>query len=377
MKHLCIFLAIAFLSGCASTGTKTGSFNYLSNTSNASLQQRIAAGEDINEQDEQGKTPLHIALQHTPNAVSELLEAGANVNVQDHKGVTPIHIAVLYNEAMVVPLLLKGADFTLAAKGLLYCNNKRGGSRRPIKDANALQLASFCNKHYALGEFERFANDTSSWDRAEKANNQYEYENYLRQFPNGIFNNQARLAITEIKQQALADLKAQKKCAMGSTDWVFIEGSCKDKLAHGEGVAVTLDGKRFEGQFSKGLFTKGHYFENGDLVYDGPYQSDLPHGQGICRFEGAFEECKQYQGQRIDALHKQRQYMRSELGSMKKELAQLRQAVYSSARGQGSSGGGASSSSKYGYLSDLNSKDDVKRTVSQVRAAVDLYKALK
>ena len=377
MKHLCIFLAIIFLNGCASTGTKTGSFNYLSNANNDTLRERIAAGEDINKQDESGKTPLHYALQYTPNAVRELLEAGANVNAQDHKGVTPIHVAVLYNEAMVVPLLLKGADFTLAAKGRLYCDNKRTGGRKPIRDANALQLASFCKKNYALGEFERFAKDTSSWDSAKKANNQYEYENYLRQFPNGIFNNQARLAITEIEKKALADLKAQKKCAMGSIEWVFIEGACKEKLAHGEGVAVTSDGKRFKGHFSKGLFTQGQYFEAGELVYDGPFQSDLPHGLGICRFEGTFEECKQYNGQRIDALYKQRQYMRSELGSMKKELAQLRQAVYSSARGQGSSSSGSSSSSKYGYLSDLNSKDDVKRTVSQVRAAVDLYKALK
>ncbi|MEH6344541.1 MAG: ankyrin repeat domain-containing protein [Bermanella sp.] len=372
MKLFYIFTTILFLTGCVSNSPKSGSFSYLSNTSNDTLQQSISAGVDINKQDESGKTALHHALQYAPNAVNELLEAGANVNAQDNKGITPIHVAVLYNEAMVVPLLLKGADSSLATTGVLYCNNKRG-VRKPIREANALQLASFCNKHYAASEFERFAKDTSSWDYTKKANNQTAYENYLRLFPNGIFNNQARLFVTEMEQKALADLKAQKKCAMGSLDWVFIEGRCKDKLAHGKGVAVTLDGKRFEGQFSNGLFAQGQYFEDDELVYDGPYQNDLPHGTAICRFEGAFEECKQYQGQRIDALFKQRQYMRSELGSMKKELAQLRQAVYSGARGQGSSTG---SSSKYGYIADLNSKDDVKRTVSQVRAAVDLYQVL-
>ncbi len=372
MKFPLLLTTILLMAGCASNSPKTGSFDYLSSTNNNTLQQRIAEGEDINKQDEIGKTPLHFALQYTPNAVRDLLEAGANVNAQDHKGVTPMHVAVLYNEAMVVPLLLKGADFTLSASGPLYCNNKVG-VRKANREINALQLASFCKKHYALGEFERFAKDTTAWDYAKKAINKSEYQNYLKQFPNGIFNHQARLAITEIEEKAVAELKAQKKCAMGSIEWVFIEGTCKNKLAHGEGVAVTLEGKRFEGEFNHGLFSQGQYFEGGELVFDGPYQNDLPHGLGICRFEGAFEECKQYKGERIDALYKQRQYMRTELGSMKQELASLRQAVYSS---RGSHTNSTSTSGKYGYLADLDSKNDVKRTVSQVRAAVDLYQAL-
>ena len=376
MKFLSLLATILLISGCASNTSKTGSFDYLSNANNKTLQQRIAAGEDINKQDNEGKTPLHYALQHTPNAVRELLEAGANVNIQDNKGMTPLHVAVLYNEAMVVPLLLEGADFTVAASRLLKCNGHRQ-ARKSIDNANALQLASFCKKNYALNEFERFAKDTTSWDDAQKTHVKSAYKNYLQQFPNGIFNSQARLAITEIEQQAQADLKAQKKCAMGSFDWVFIEGSCKNKLAHGKGVAVTLEGKRFEGEFTLGMFSEGQYFEADELVYDGPYQNDLPHGLGICLFEGAFEECKQYKGQRIDPLYKQRQYMRSEMGSMKQELAQLRRAVYSSARSHASSSSSSSGSGKYSYLADLNSKDDVKRTVSQVRAAVDLYKALK
>ena len=378
MKFPLLLCAILLLAGCASSGTKTGSFDYLSSTNNKTLQQRIAAGEDINKQDELGKTPLHYAIQHTPNAVRELLEAGVNVNIQDLKGMTPLHVAVLYNEAMVVPLLLKGADFTVAATRLLKCNGHRQ-ARKSIKNANALQLASFCKKNYALNEFERFAKDTTSWDQAKQSHSNALYKNYLQQFPNGIFNSEARLAITEIEQQAQADLKAQKKCAMGSLDWVFIEGNCKNKLAHGKGVAVTLEGGRFEGKFQLGMFSEGQYFEADELVYEGPFQNDLPHGLGICFFEGSYEECKQYKGQRIDALYKQRQYMRAELGSMKKELAHLRQAVYASARNHNSSASSSSSSSygKYGYLTDLNSKDDVKRTVSQVRAAVDLYKALK
>jgi hypothetical protein len=376
MKFLSLLATILLISGCASNGSKSGSFDYLSNTSNHTLQQRIAAGEDINQQDEKGKTPLHYALRYTPNAVRKLLEAGANVNVQDLKGVTPMHVAVLHNEAMVVPLLLKGADFTLAAKGLLYCANKRG-TRKSIRDANALQLASFCKKNYALNEFERFAKDTTRWDSTQQIHSKGAYENYLQEFPNGLFNSQARLAISEFEKQALANIKAKKKCAMGSLEWTFIEGSCKNKLAHGKGVAVTLDGNRFEGEFTLGMFSEGQYFETDELVYDGPYQNDLPHGLGICLFEGAFEECKQYKGQRIDPLYKQRQYMRSEMGSMKQELAQLRRAVYSSARSHASSSNSSSGSGKYSYLADLNSKDDVKRTVSQVRAAVDLYKALK
>jgi hypothetical protein len=371
MNILVLWVTLLFLGGCASSASRTGSFDYLSNENNDALKQRLAAGEDVNKRDETGQTPLHFAIRYAPNTVNDLLAAGANVNAQDHKGITPMHVAVLYRKSMIEPLLLKGADIALTTTEFVYCNNKFGKRKMARMKVNAQQLAWNCNKYKALSEFERFEKDTTSWNQSKQAHSKVAYQDYLKLYPKGIFSLQARLAVAEIEKQAIANLKAQKKCAMSSMEWVFIEGSCKDKLAHGQGVAVTLEGDRLEGEFKKGMFTYGQYFESEEMVYEGPYEDDLPHGLGICFFEGAFEECKQYKGQRIDALYKQRQYMRAELGSMKKELARLKQAVYSNVKSD------SASSSKYSYLADLNSKDDVKRTVSQVRAAVDLYKTLK
>ena len=362
MKFLSLLTTILLLAGCAITPPKTTAFDYLFNDSGSNFQQRIAEGDHINKQDETGQTPLHFAIRYAPNAVNDLLAAGANVDAQDDSGMTPLHVAVLYRKSKIVPLLLKGADVTLTTTEFVYCNNRFGRRKLVRMHVNPQKLAWNCGKYKARDKFERFEKDTTTWNKSKQDDSKVAHKNYLQQFPKGIFSSQAKLAIADFEKQELAEIKSQEKCSMESENWIYIEGSCKNKLGHGKGVAVTLEGNRFEGEFALGMFSRGQYFENEKMVYEGPYENGLPHGLGVCFFEGSFEECKQYKGQRIDSLFKQRQYMR-------KELALSRKANNSEADSSSSSG-------KLGYLSDLNSEDDIKRTVSRVRAAVDLYKIL-
>ncbi len=369
MKFPLYIVVILSLAGCATTAPKTTAFDYLFNDSDLSFQQRIAEGDQIHKQDETGQTPLHFAIRYAPNTVSDLLAAGANVDAQDHSGMTPLHMAVLYKRSMIVPLLLEGADITLNTTDLVGCNNVNQMRKTSVIWVNPQDMARNCGYHKSLSEFKRFVKDTTNWNQAKQDDSKVAYKKYLQQFPKGIFSTQANLAIVKFDQQKLAELKFQEKCAMESEGWVFIEGSCKNKLGHGKGVAVTLEGSRYEGEFALGVFKHGQLYENEKMIYEGSFKNTLPHGLGICFFEGTFEECKQYRGQRIDSLFKQRHYLRKELDQMKTELAYLRKANKSRSDSSSSSG-------KLGYLSDLNSDNDIKRTVSQIRAAVDLYKIL-
>ncbi|WP_265030421.1 ankyrin repeat domain-containing protein [Wolbachia endosymbiont (group B) of Athalia cordata] len=69
-------------------------------------------------QDNEGKTPLHLAVSNSdlPNifAALSLIIRGANVNIQDHEGRTPLHLAVSNSEfpnlEVIRSLIKKGAN---------------------------------------------------------------------------------------------------------------------------------------------------------------------------------------------------------------------------------------------------------------------------
>jgi ankyrin repeat protein len=74
----------------------------------------LAAGDDVNIQDELGFTPLHMAAQHQCRAAAQLLlERGADVDRPNISGNTPLFVAVFTskgNGELITLLRERGAD---------------------------------------------------------------------------------------------------------------------------------------------------------------------------------------------------------------------------------------------------------------------------
>ncbi|UCC39738.1 MAG: ankyrin repeat domain-containing protein [Candidatus Aminicenantes bacterium] len=73
--------------------------------------------DSVNSKDEDGKTPLHFAVQSGNKEVAEFLFAqGADINAKDAKGNTPLHSALAHKRADIARFLLsKGADVKIKA----------------------------------------------------------------------------------------------------------------------------------------------------------------------------------------------------------------------------------------------------------------------
>ncbi len=83
-------------------------FELAENGRNDELKQMIKEGVDINQKDDFGYTPLHIAIVngHEDTALL-LLENGADGAVQDKNGFTPLHYAAEYNMYNVAKRILE------------------------------------------------------------------------------------------------------------------------------------------------------------------------------------------------------------------------------------------------------------------------------
>jgi len=58
---------------------------------NENIRDLVNNGVDLNEQDADGKTPLHIAVMHNNfDIVKQLLDAGANIKIEDKQGQTAL-----------------------------------------------------------------------------------------------------------------------------------------------------------------------------------------------------------------------------------------------------------------------------------------------
>ena len=76
------------------------------------VQALIAAGADVNKQNNNGWIPLHWATYNGRQAiVQDLIAAGADVNQPNNKGRIPLHMAAYYgHQAVVQALIAAGAD---------------------------------------------------------------------------------------------------------------------------------------------------------------------------------------------------------------------------------------------------------------------------
>jgi hypothetical protein len=71
----------------------------------------LAAGSDINERDEHGATPIHIASRHNADALEALLKDGrADMSLMNGDGWNPMHIAANYNFYAIRHLIEAGGD---------------------------------------------------------------------------------------------------------------------------------------------------------------------------------------------------------------------------------------------------------------------------
>jgi ankyrin repeat protein len=69
---------------------------------------RLESGANVNAQDKNGKTALHVAVQRREEKIFQLLlECGANVDTQDKNGKTALHFAVERRQEKFVQLLLE------------------------------------------------------------------------------------------------------------------------------------------------------------------------------------------------------------------------------------------------------------------------------
>ncbi len=77
------------------------------------IRKLLEAGGNVHERDEDGRTPLHMAVFNGSEEIVELLlSAGANPNAQDKKGVTALNTARSFNglESICRMLIAAGAD---------------------------------------------------------------------------------------------------------------------------------------------------------------------------------------------------------------------------------------------------------------------------
>lgn len=110
------------------------------------------------------------------------------------------------------------------------------------------------------------------------------------------------------EQQEWARLQAAQACRLWRDDWLYTGFACANGLAHGTGQARTRDGSlAFEGRFERGQPAQGRLLVRGQPYFEGALKNLTPEGAGICWYQGQPEECRMLNGQRIDALHKQRE----------------------------------------------------------------------
>ena len=121
MKHILLTtIAAVVLVGC---GPSVDIWEAAKEGNIESVKQYLDAGGDVDAKNDDwdGMTPLHYAVQLDHKEVAELLIAkGADVNVKEYLlGYTPLHLATIYGEKEAIELLIaKGAD--------VNAMNKRG-----------------------------------------------------------------------------------------------------------------------------------------------------------------------------------------------------------------------------------------------------------
>lgn len=89
---------------------------------------------------------------------------------------------------------------------------------------------------------------------------------------------------------------------------------------------IVLDGgaRRYESRSMNEYFEgEARYFENGEMVYEGPIKGGQYDGQGLCRYNGSLERCEHAYGERVDTLFKTRLELQAYKGRQAEEAERL------------------------------------------------------
>jgi ankyrin repeat protein len=113
----------------------------------------IDAGCDVNARNNEGKTPLHIALNCEDNRIEMvklLVENGADVNARDNEEETPLHIEHYGDprDDIVEYLVSKGADINAKNKYGKRPICEKGKSDYECECGNAIAAGPYCRSCY-------------------------------------------------------------------------------------------------------------------------------------------------------------------------------------------------------------------------------------
>merc|ERR1711998_469802 len=100
-------------------------FTYVRNSDYEGVDAMLDEGVDVNVQDENGNSPLHVAAQQGLKRIAKLLlRRGAKINAVNLAGNTVLHYCFTYSfEELGEYFISKGADDSLVnAAGKLFCS---------------------------------------------------------------------------------------------------------------------------------------------------------------------------------------------------------------------------------------------------------------
>ena len=178
-RILTLIFALALFAGNASADSAGGLHWAAEQNDKEMLRLLLDSGEDVNQVNKWGRTPLHEAARSGRSAgVQMLLAAGADVGAKDKKGLTPLHMAArLKNEGAVRLLLAAGADVGAKNKEgdtpLQYAMRSDFGTdkqvaRLLIKAANQAKKAANQAKTAPTVGADEFSVLEDFWDAAAK-----------------------------------------------------------------------------------------------------------------------------------------------------------------------------------------------------------------
>jgi len=109
---------------------------------------KLASVLDIDNKDDEGMTPLHLATDlNLKDIVESLIARGARINEQDNKGNTPLHYAAIESNPTMVTLLVQaGARRDISNKdGKLPIDLSKDVSNDPIKELEVEHIPGCCS----------------------------------------------------------------------------------------------------------------------------------------------------------------------------------------------------------------------------------------